>query len=276
MTTGDEPLDFTTPSTEADTAVTCAGCKRTITDEYWSAAGAVLCDSCRAAVEQGQQVAPDAMSRAARFGRATVFGLAAMLVGSAIWYAVAKLLDLEIGLIAILLGWMVGRAVFLGSARRGGLRYQLLAVFLTYLGIGVAYAPFAYEAIRDGARAEADSTRAAASSPNGTPPVATRPAGELTADEASAEVHRLDSLLAAVDSPPMSPPTPARPNLVLAVGMLLFGILTLPVIVTVGGLPGSLIGLLIYGFAILQAWRMTAAHKVVVEGPFRIGGAEPA
>ena len=276
MTTGDEPLDFTAPGTEATAAVTCVACKRTITDQYWSAGGAVLCAGCRAAVEAGQQVAPDVMSRAARFGRAVMFGFGAMLIGSAIWYGVAKLLNLEIGLIAILLGFMVGRAVFMGSGNRGGRRYQLLAVFLTYLGIGVAYAPFAIEAMRDRALASADFSGTAVPSADGAPLATSKPAEALTAEEAATESRRLDSLLAAADSPTTHTSGPARPNLFLVAGVVLVGVLTLPVIVTVGGLPGSLISLLIYGFAILQAWRMTAAHTLSLEGPFQVGGAAPA
>jgi hypothetical protein len=274
MTTGDEPLDFTTPGSEATAAATCAGCKRTITDQYWSAGGAVLCAGCRAAIEEGQQVAPDVMSRAARFGRAVMFGFGAMLIGSAIWYGVAKLLKLEIGLIAILLGFMVGRAVFLGSGNRGGRRYQLLAVFLTYLGIGVAYAPFAIEAMRDRAVASADSPGTAVPSADGAPPVTSPPAEALTAEEEATESRRLDSLLTAAERP--ATPAPIRPNPFVVAGVVLAGVLALPVIVTVGGLPGSLIGLLIYGFAIFQAWRMTAAHRVSFEGPFQIGAGTPA
>ena len=39
------------------------------------------------------------------------------------------------------------------------------------------------------------------------------------------------------------------------------------------GFPGSLISILIYGFALLQAWRMTASREVVISGPFKVGTA---
>ena len=71
--------------------------------------------------------------------------------------------NIEAGLIALLLGFLVGKGVFAGSGRRGGRRYQFLAVTLTYLGIGVAYIPFALEGLRQSARASADSARAASS-----------------------------------------------------------------------------------------------------------------
>jgi len=130
--------------------------------------------------------------------------------------------------------------------------------------------------MQDRASAAADSSSAAIPSPEGGPLATAKPASELTADEATAEARRLDSLLAAAGSPTTSVPTPGRPNPFIVAGVLLVGVLTLPVIVTVGGLPGSLIGLLIYGFAILQAWRMTTAHEVSFEGPFQIGVSGPA
>jgi hypothetical protein len=267
---GQEPLDFHSPEPGATTA-TCVACKQPITEQYWSAGGAVLCERCKTAVEQGQQVAPDAVSRAARFTRAVLLGIGAMLLGAGVWYAVARLANLEVGLIALLLGFLVGRAVFIGSGRRGGLRYQLLAVFLTYLGIGVAYAPFAYEGIRDNLRAEADSIRHADS----TQALLERPASELAGDEAAQEAARLDSIILAAEAPAAKPETSVL-TVVFGMAVIVVGILTLPVIATVGGLPGSLISLLIYSFAIMQAWRMTGSARLEITGPFQVGGTAPA
>ncbi len=142
----DEPLDFSTSTT---TTLTCAGCQGPLTDSYWSAGGAVLCADCKAAVEAGQQAAPDPLSRVARLTRATVFGLGGMLVGASVWYLVERFAQIRVGLIAILLGWLVGKAVFIGSGRRGGTHYQILAVVLTYLGFGAAYLPFLLGAARE-------------------------------------------------------------------------------------------------------------------------------
>lgn len=115
----EEPLDFHAP-VPGEAAVTCVACKQPIADQYWSAGEAVLCELCKTAVEQGQQGAPDVVSRAARFTRAVILGSAAMLLGAGVWYAVARLANLEVGLIAILLGFLVGRAVFIGWAAAAG------------------------------------------------------------------------------------------------------------------------------------------------------------
>ena len=62
---------------------------------------------------------------------AAIFGLGAALAGAAIYYAVIAITHFEIGLVAILIGYMVGYAVRKGAGGRGGLRFQILAALLT-------------------------------------------------------------------------------------------------------------------------------------------------
>jgi hypothetical protein len=50
-------------------------------------------------------------------------------------------LHAEIGLIAILVGWMVGKAIRHASYGRGGRPQQILAVALTYFAITTSYIP---------------------------------------------------------------------------------------------------------------------------------------
>ena len=47
----------------------------------------------------------------------------------------------ELALITILIGWMVGRAVKIGSEHRGGRGYQFLGALLTYVWCMMAYVP---------------------------------------------------------------------------------------------------------------------------------------
>jgi hypothetical protein len=55
---------------------------------------------------------------------AGVFGLGAGIVGAVIYYAVIAITNFEIGLVAILIGYMVGQAVRKGARGRGGLRFS--------------------------------------------------------------------------------------------------------------------------------------------------------
>jgi hypothetical protein len=64
-------------------------------------------------------------------------------------------LHAEIGLIAILVGWMVGKAISHASYGRGGRPQQILAVTLTYFAITTSYIPIIlYQAARNPHRAE--------------------------------------------------------------------------------------------------------------------------
>ncbi|MEP7086144.1 MAG: hypothetical protein ABI884_02320 [Gemmatimonadota bacterium] len=121
---------------------TCVVCKKAIDSDYYHLNGKVACDSCRKAIQA--QLAPPAGAGA--LGLAALFGIGAALAGAAVYYAVIAITNFEIGIVAILIGWMVGWGVRKGAAGKGGRGFQLLAVALTYLAVGLAYAPLYYAA----------------------------------------------------------------------------------------------------------------------------------
>src|SRR5262249_54054491 len=103
---------------------------------------------------------------ALRFTKAGLFGLAAAVAGAVITYLVAALFHISAAIIAILVGYMVGKAVRKGSDLRGGLKYQLLAVFLTDSAVAWSYLPL----IVTGFLKSADARAAAPADPNLKPP----------------------------------------------------------------------------------------------------------
>jgi hypothetical protein len=127
-------------------AVQCASCQRQITTEYFTANGAPLCATCRELFAQHAMPLRDP----ALLVRAALFGALATLAGAAVYYAVMRLFNLEIGLVAILSGWMIGKAARTGAAGRGGRRLQVGAAFLTYLSVALAYVPYALQATEPG------------------------------------------------------------------------------------------------------------------------------
>ena len=125
----------------ATPALSCAFCGKPIATSYYNVAGRAACESCKHVAEN----AIAAQSSNDAFFRAVVFGAGAAIAGAAIYYGVIALLGLEIGIVAILIGYMVGRAIRKGARGGGGRRYQVLAVALTYLSVGLAYAPLAFK-----------------------------------------------------------------------------------------------------------------------------------
>ncbi len=147
--TGALQFDTAEPST-ATTDRSCTGCRRPIEEEYHMANMQVVCTPCRTVLEAGPQG-----TRTGRVGRALLFGAGAAVAGGLVYLVVATVTGYEIGLIAILVGWMVGRAVSLGSEHRGGWLYQVIAIGFTYLAICTSYVPGIVDAWREpGAAAE--------------------------------------------------------------------------------------------------------------------------
>lgn len=136
--TADLQFDTAEPAAGPAAPPTCVACNQPIMDVYYAAGDKVVCPSCRE-----QYVASMAEgSGFNRFLKATVFGIVAGAVGTAIWLGVRVATGgWTIGLIAIVVGLMVGAAVRAGSERRGGRGYQFLAVLITYLSVCATYVP---------------------------------------------------------------------------------------------------------------------------------------
>ncbi|HUO50883.1 MAG TPA: LIM domain-containing protein [Gemmatimonadaceae bacterium] len=246
-------------------AVTCSSCGKAITDEYFHVNGRPLCADCRTKVLGAAEALQARSKTTAVFLRAAVWGFGAAIAGAAIYYGVMKFLDLEIGIVAILIGWMVGRMIQKATQHAGGRRYQVLAAGLTYVAVALAYAPFAVEGAVKAARRESavkhavsvDSVRV------GTDSLAASGdrAGRDTAPATGAAGKGADA--------------PGAGSFAVAFVALIGLVLALPVMANLGSMPGGAIGLLIIGIGLLQAWRMTAAMHIDVRGPFRVGAAPP-
>ena len=125
------PIEFDDPRTEGPAKGTsCSGCSVDIRAIYYEAAGKVICPKCRNELES--QLSPEG-GCAGRFGKALGFGLLAAVAGTVLYLIIAAATGMVFGIVALLIGWMVGKAVFIGSGRRGGRRYQLLATVLLLL-----------------------------------------------------------------------------------------------------------------------------------------------
>lgn len=229
-----EGLRFDEPAPGAG-APTCAQCQASIADAYYEVNGHVVCPGCKTALERSPTG-----SGASRLLRATAFGLGGAIVGAGIYYAILAATGYEIGLVAIAVGWLVGRGVQKGSHGIGGWAYQALAVGLTYLAIVSTYVPFILnEATTDEAKASA-----AAAAPTDSVSVTATPG---TADSADATI---------------------------SAGGLAVGVLALLVLAAAAPfLAGfeNVLGILIIGFALYQAWQMNRRVPMTINGPYAVG-----
>jgi hypothetical protein len=160
----------------------------------------------------------------------------AAVLGALVYFAVIAVSGFEIGLVAIAIGYMVGYGVRLGTRGRGGRRFQVIAVVLTYFAVGLAYGSLAFKELLDTPQ---------------TPPAS------VTATEAPALEDSGDDVI-------------TTGEFAAALLQLLAFTFALPVLAVAGSMPGGIISAAIIGFGMMQAWKMTAAPAVTVSGPYRL------
>ncbi len=71
----------------------------------------------------------------------TLFGAAAALLGCILYAAFTIATGWHFGIVAVLVGYMVGWAVLQGAGGTGGQTYQILAAVLTYFSVSLASIP---------------------------------------------------------------------------------------------------------------------------------------
>jgi hypothetical protein len=236
--------------TETSTDLHCHGCSQPLRHEYYAVGDVPMCGPCKDALEG--EVA--ARTQPKRFFRALLYGIPAAMAGTAIYYAIMALTEYEIGLVAILIGFMVGAAVRAGSGPGGGRRYQLLAALLTYGAIVTTYIPFVIEGIEQAALEDEAAQAAMAPGVERTAladaPDDAAPPGDVAAAET-------------VEAPPVG-----AGEIVLALVAIVAIAFMAPFL---GGLE-NIIGILIIGFGVYQAWKMNKRAELEITGPHTLGG----
>ena len=211
----------------------CANCNGAAAPEYHELNGKVFCSACRGRIEASL----DKMRASGSLGRAFLYGLGAAIVGSIVFYAVSAISGYQFGLIAVVIGFAVGKAVRKGSGSLGGRRYQIIAVLLTYFSIASTNIP---------------------------------PLVKYMAESAKKHAAAAKPLVNTAPPPQIRAPKP----LLLAAGVaLLFGLaLALPIL----NITHDFLGIIIIGIGLWEAWKFTRAVKVEFKGPFTVASASPA
>jgi len=220
------------PGAAALGAMTCKSCGTLLRDSYFTLNGNIVCDRCRHMIEEEWNRG----GAAGRLGKSLGLGILAAIACSVVWYAVLALTDSQWGILAVVVGLVVGGAVRKGSNGRGGWRYQALAIFLTYTAIVSSYLPYMIK----GAREQSTQISTASS---------TTPDSATVVTASATETKKPGGIAIAV-------------ALVVAIAILY----ALPFIM---GFQ-NLIGLLIIGFALYQAWKLNRRRELQISGPHKV------
>jgi hypothetical protein len=162
-----QPID----SAEPPAGKSCAACKQLVAGEHYQVQNQVICASCAAKIRAGQQ-----SQKPVPLFRAVIYGVGAALAGC-ILYAIPLAMGFQIGIVALVVGYMVGKAIRHASYGTGGRAQQVLAVVLTYLAISASIVPaLVFMGVKQGA------ARAAQKKPPEVQPVKPMPsAGKMAA-----------------------------------------------------------------------------------------------
>lgn len=228
---------------------TCKSCQQPLTGRYYRINGSQACEACTEKLKG--QLPRDSHSA---FVRGLVFGVGGAIIGLALYAAFGIFTGLVIGYVSLAVGWIVGKAIKLGSSGIGGRRYQIVAALLTYAAVSMAAIPMGIsEIIKD---------KKTASPQQAQPASVDSPAAEPSATVVSD------------DAAPSSRTAKPQINWATALGALALVGLASPFLALQDPLHGA-IGLVILFVGIRIAWQLTAGPKVEVLGPFTVGAASP-
>jgi len=239
-------FDRAEPSTGETENFACAYCATPLRSYYYEINGKAACEACRYRVEQESTARPGTRG----FLKAAAAGAVAAAAGCGLYYAVRELTGYEIGLVAIVVGFMVGGAVRWGTQRKGGRAYQLLAVFLTYMAISCTYLPLIFKTFKEMEEKKGKEPAAQPASSSPAPSTASAAAAKPKPGEEKITAGEIVIALGAL-------------FLIAAAGPILAGI-------------ESPILLLIVGFGLWEAWKMNRRAELSITGPLQIGASGPA
>jgi hypothetical protein len=163
------------------------------------------------------------------------------VAGCILYAAVAILLNLEIGIVAIVVGIMVGKAVRAGSNGLGGRPQQILAVLLTYFSITTSYIPVYLHQLSKNPQLREQARQNEAKSPS------------VAGDQQTGQ--------------------PAQMGLARAIMVLMLLFAAAPFFGLTTGI-GGFISLFIIFIGLQRAWKLTGRSEILVMGPYETAPAQ--
>jgi hypothetical protein len=250
----------------------CTRCGQPVTQYYFRVNGAMHCMPCAKVMKDAR---PE--DAASSYKRAVLFGGIAAFVAFAFYSTFSLSTGWLPGYFAFFAGYAIAKLMLVGSRKIGGRRYQVTAVFLTYMALSLSAIPIT---IGEQAR-----FRAAVSAQQGTGDLAEEqqrleqefgtganpPAPSNTRQASSQKKSAADNTSPAVTAwqgrPGARPSSQISPAAILG-SLVIVGLLS-PFLTLLIPLQGGLCLLTLLG-GMLIAWHVTAATRHEIIGPFRI------
>jgi hypothetical protein len=212
----------------------CVSCNQPLTARYYRVNTRLACESCVQELERQQP-----KDSHAGYVRGMLFGLGAAIVGMILYAGFTILTGLYFGYVSLAVGWLVGKAIMLGSKGIGGRRYQIAAVVLTYAAVSLAAIPIWISYL---AKAKKDSQ--------------------------SIELQQLQRPSNGQITQPDQKPSQPKPGFGSAILQLVLLGLASPFLKLQSPLSG-IIGLVILMVGIRIAWRITVgSRRANIQGPY--------
>jgi hypothetical protein len=209
----------------------CANCSRPLGEQYWQWQTRPICGDCRGRLTE--LLAESQSSKS--FGRAALLGGGTALacgVGYAVFVAVTHI---QLALVTIGIAFVVARVIRRCSGGIGGRKYQILAVALTYVASAMGYAPGVYGGFKSAAAEHSSSSRSSSAT--------------STDDDGAPSDHRRGG-----------------PGATLTALALFFAFTLAAPVLAATEAP---IGLLIVGFGLWEAWKLSRGLPLTLDGPYR-------
>jgi hypothetical protein len=119
-------------------AATCKACGKALGSSHYRVNGVVTCSQCAERVKE--KLPKDSH---AAFVRGITFGMGGAILGLILYVIFALTTGWVIGFVSLAVGYIVGKAIVMGSKGQGGRRYQIAAVLLTYMAVSLSAVPIA-------------------------------------------------------------------------------------------------------------------------------------
>jgi hypothetical protein len=140
--TGPEP-QFSTAEYKS-TGNTCKSCKQPISGNYYRINGIAACERC--AQQLQSQMPKDSH---AAYVRGIAFAVGGAILGFILFAGFVIVTGISLVYISLAVGFLVGKAMKMGSGGLGGRRYQVAAAALTYAAVSMAAIPISIYYMRE-------------------------------------------------------------------------------------------------------------------------------